>query len=300
VIIFYETGLFVVPPDTPGQLFADGSVSNRQLQITTLVACLWCGLLALRTRTAALSTAAAMLVFLFGLSLLSDAGLRSWLEDGRWDLLALHAAPLVAVYAGVGVVSERRDRSWFARPAYIAGAVLLVIVLELLALDGRMFHHLGISLQSVQASSVTNPSLIDTLAAMTLNGAALYACAAALDRHGTPLQAAAARLLFTISPFAMLQPLGYLVRTAEYSPRYDWIYLTLAVAIAVLSQTRQRRAFYYAGVLNTGAALYLIASHRGWFDRPLWAVAVILSGLAALALGFVLDRRERDRRAAGV
>jgi hypothetical protein len=98
----------------------------------------------------------------------------------------------------------------------------------------------------------------------------------------------------------MLQPLGYLVRTAEYSPRFDWIYLTLAVAIAVLSQTRQRRAFYYAGVLNTGAALYLIASHRAWFERPLWAVAVILSGLAALALGFMLDRRERDRRAAGV
>ena len=77
----------------------------------------------------------------------------------------------------------------------------------------------------------------------------------------------------------MLQPLGYLVRTTEYSPRFDWVYLMLALGIAVLSQTRQRRAFYYAGVLNTGAALYLIASHRGWFNRPLWAVAVIVSGL---------------------
>ena len=58
------------PPDTPGQLFLDGSISNRQLQVTTVIACLWCGVLALRTRTAALSTVCAVLVFFFGLSVL--------------------------------------------------------------------------------------------------------------------------------------------------------------------------------------------------------------------------------------
>jgi serine/threonine protein kinase len=295
VILFHETGLFVVAPGTPGQFFEDGSISNRQLQVTTLVACLWCGVLALRTRTAALSTVCAVLIFSFGLAVLTDLGLRSWLEDGRWDLLALNAFPLVVVYAGLGTLAERGQRPWFARPAYVAGALLLIAVLELLALDGRAFHYLGISLQSMQAPGVTNRVLIDTLAAMTLNGVGFYALASALDRHGTELQATAARLLFTLSPFAILQPLGYLVRTAEYSPRFDWIYLALALTIALASQTRQRRAFYYAGVLNTGGALYLIADHRAWFDRPLWAVAVIVSGLAALGVGFVLDRRERRR-----
>jgi hypothetical protein len=296
IILFHETGLLVVAAETPGQLFQDGSISNRQLQVTTLIACLWCGALAVRTRTAALSTACAGLFFLFGLSVLSDLGLRSWLEDLRWDLLALHTFPLVLAYAGLGMLAERGQRHWFAKPAYIAGAVLLIVVLELLALDGRTFHYLGFSLQSMQAPDVSDRLLIDTLAAMTLNGIGFYALAAALDRHGTELQAQAARLLFTLSPFAILQPLGYLVRTAEYSPRYDWIYLGLALTIALLSQTRQRRAFYYAGVLNTGGALYLIADHRGWFDRPLWAIAVIVAGLIVLGVGFVLDRRERQRR----
>ena len=130
---------------------------------------------------------------------------------------------------------------------------------------------------------------------MTLNGIGFYALASALDRHGTELQATAARLLFTLSPFAILQPLGYLVRTAEYSPRYDWIYLALALAIALVSQTRQRRAFYYAGVLNTGAALYLIADHRHWFDQPFWAMAVIVAGLLVLVAGFVLDRWSEEQ-----
>ena len=296
IILFHETGLLVVAPDTPGQLFQDGSISNRQLQVTTVIACLWCGVLAFQTRTAALSTVCAVLVFFCGLSVLADFGLRSWLEDGRWDLLALHAIPLVAVYAGLGAYTEREKRPWFARPAYVAGALLLITALELLALNGRTFHYLGFSLQSMQSADVSDRLLIDTLAAMTLNGIGFYALASALDRHGTELQATAARLLFTLSPFAILQPLGYLVRTAEYSPRYDWIYLALALLIALLSQTRQRRAFYYAGVLNTGAALFLIANHRDWFDRPLWAVAVIVAGLIVLGAGFVLDRRERERR----
>ena len=296
IILFHETGLLVVAPDTPGQLFQDGSISNRQLQVTTVIACLWCGMLAFQTRTAALSTVCAVLVFFCGLSVLADFGLRSWLEDGRWDLLALHAIPLVAVYAGLGAYTEREKRPWFARPAYVAGALLLITALELLALNGRTFHYLGFSLQSMQSAEVSDRLLIDTLAAMTLNGIGFYALASALDRHGTELQATAARLLFTLSPFAVLQPLGYLVRTAEYSLRYDWIYLGLALLIALLSQTRQRRAFYYAGVMNTGAALYLIANHRDWFERPLWAVAVIVAGLIVLGAGFVLDCRERERR----
>ena len=295
IILFHETGLLVVAPDTPGQLLQDGSISNRQLQVTTVIACLWCGMLAFQTRTAALSTVCALLVFFCGLSVLADFGLRSWLEDGRWDLLALHTIPLVAVYAGLGAYTEREKRPWFARPAYVAGALLLITALELLALNGRTFHYFGFSLQSMQSAAVSDKLLIDTLAAMTLNGIGFYALASALDRHGTELQATAARLLFTLSPFAILQPLGYLVRTAEYSLRYDWIYLGLALLVALLSQTRQRRAFYYAGVMNTGAALYLIANHRDWFERPLWAVAVIVSGLMALGVGFILDRRERRR-----
>jgi hypothetical protein len=46
-------------------------------------------------------------------------------------------------------------------------------------------------------------------------------------------------------------------------------------------------------MLNLGLALVYIASRRGWFDRPAWALAVIAAGLAVLGAGFALDRRQR-------
>ena len=192
IILFHETGFLVVAPDTPGQLFFDGSISNRQLQVTSLAACLWCGALALYTRTAALSTVCAILVSIFGVSVLADLGLRSWLEDGRWDLLALHALAARRRLRRARSAG-RAPATSLVCPAGIRGAALLSSsLLELLALDGRTFHYLGFSLQSLQSASVSNPVLLDTLAAMTLNGVGFYALAAALDRHGTELQTTAA------------------------------------------------------------------------------------------------------------
>ena len=124
-----------------------------------------------------------------------------------------------------------------------------------------------------------------------MNGLCFYAIAAVVRRRGTELMAGAAGLLFAVSPFAVLQPIAYLVRSGEYSFRYDWFYLALALTVTLLSQRRQRKSFYYAGLLNTGAALFLIADHRHWFDRPSWGVTLIVLGLAALVAGFVLDRR---------
>ena len=95
----------------------------------------------------------------------------------------------------------------------------------------------------------------------------------------------------------MLEPLALLSETGVYSKRFDWLYLGLAVGIAVLSHQRQRKSFYYAGLLNSGVALYLIALRNEWFDRPGWAIALVVVGLAALAGGFVLDARQRRNQA---
>jgi len=84
-----------------------------------------------------------------------------------------------------------------------------------------------------------------------------------------------------------------LSETAEYSSNFDWLYLALALAIVFASHARQRKSFYYAGLLNTGIGLYLIASRQQWFDKPLWATVLIACGLAALAGGFALDSRKR-------
>jgi hypothetical protein len=158
-----------------------------------------------------------------------------------------------------------------------------------------LFHLLGVSLERLQAPAVTNPVLIDTLAALSLNGILFYAVAWLVERHGSDATAPAAQLLFTIAPFSILEPIAYLSETAQYSPRVDWLYLGLAIAIALVSHQRQRKSFYYAGLVNTGVALVFIADHRHWFDKPAWAIALVIAGLVALAAGFLLDARQRRK-----
>jgi hypothetical protein len=295
LIFFHETGIWVVPEDTPGQLFSDGAVSNRQLQVTVLAACAWSAWLALRTRTVALSTVFTLLVFLLMLALLADVGLRDWFEDGRYDRFALHVLPLAAAYALAGQVTERVRQPWFSRPMYVGAVVVLFLGLELLALDGRAFQYLHVSMQRFQPSTVSDPLLLDTLTAMTINGLAFYVIGVLVNRFGSDLKALAAWLLFTVSPFAVLEPFAWLVKTGEYARAFDWIYLALALAIVFVSHQRQRRSFYYAGVINTGVALWFVADHHEWFDKPLWAMVLIGVGLGALAAGFGLASRERQR-----
>jgi len=305
LILFHEANLWCVAADSSGQIFLDGSVSNRQLQLTTLAAGAWCAWLAWRTRTVALSSVSTLAALLVTLALLGDVGLRSWVDEARFDRLGLHLAPLVAAYAVAAWALDRSGRPWFGRPLYVGAAALLVVVLELVALDGRLFGYLGVTLTGLQGPGVSDPTLVDTATAMTVNGLVFYAVASALERlgrrspgeGGSETMQVASAMLFTIAPFAVLEPLGYLAHTGEYSRGVDWFYLALAVGIAVLSHARQRKAFYYAGLVNSSWALWLIADHNAWFDQPRWAIALVAVGLAVLGAGFALASRERTRRA---
>ena len=51
-------------------------------------------------------------------------------------------ARLAFVAFAAGLALERAGSPWFGRPLYTAAAVLLVVTLELLALDGRLFYYL--------------------------------------------------------------------------------------------------------------------------------------------------------------
>ena len=292
LLIVLHEARWLAASGTGDQLF-DRAVSNQQFQLTTLLAAAWAGFLAVRTKTAALSAMFTLFAGLFVIGITADFGLRGAIEDRRWDLVALRLLPLAVVHGALGYGSERVRRAWLSRPLYLAAAVVFVLVMELLALDGRLLQHLGLTLAAWQRPDVSDPTLLDTIAAMTVNGALFYGAASLLLRHGSAGAAPAAHLLVVIAPFALLHPLGYLVRQGDYSARFDWVYAACALAIMLLSQRRQRRSFYYAGLLNLGAALFFIAEHRTWFDRPGWGIGVIAAGLLVLTAGFLLDRAQR-------
>jgi serine/threonine protein kinase len=298
LVVFLEGGIWTLPEGNTADLLWDLEVSNRQLQVAVAAACAWAFALAWRTRTAALSSVFTVLLVLLAAALLGDLGLRSWVEEGHWDRVALHLSPLAPLLGWLGYRLELARRAWFSRPLYVGGGVLYALVLELLALDGKLCERLGITFGAL-AGPDADPVLLDTLIAMSMNGVAFYALAWALDRYGSEFMRAASYLLFVVSPFAILEPLGYLVKTGDYSQEFDWFYLGLALTIAVVSQYRQRRSFYFAGLLNTGAALWLITDHHEWWDRPAWAVVVLLVGLAVLSGGWAVDRAERTGRRPG-
>ncbi|MFQ5720479.1 MAG: protein kinase [Acidobacteriota bacterium] len=300
MIGLHEIGVWNTP-HPEGQLLATGDgvpVANRQLQAALLATAIWSFVLAMRTRTAALATVFTSTLVLLTVAVLGDLGLRAWLEDGRLDLLALHLAPLILAMGLLGYRLEVKRQPWFCRPLYMGAAMLFLIAAELLALDGRMFGYMGISTAPL-AGVDSDPVLMDTLTAMSLNGILAYLLAWAMERFGSDLMRTSSYLLFVIAPFAILQPVGYLVKTGEYSRQFDWFYLTLALGITLLSRHRQRRSFYFAGLFNTAVALWMITDHSEWLDRPAWAIAVILTALLVFAAGSLLDRHERTGRPLG-
>jgi len=296
LIVLEEAGIWLVDPQNERELFGEGFVSNRQLQAATLLGCIWSFWLALTTRTVGLSACFTFLAVMFSLAVLADFDLGSWLEDGRYDVLAVHLMPVLVVMAGLGRFAEASGRPWLSRPLYLAAVGLFVAILELVALDGRAMHYLGISFAPPEAAEVPNPLLLNTVTAMTANGLLIYAAGWLLDRYGSSLMKTSASLLFIISPFAILEPLAYLNHDGHFSRRFDWLYLALALAITLLSRFRQRKSFYYAGLINTGIAIVLITDHYEWLDRPAWALTVGAVGLLALAAGALLSSVERRRR----
>ncbi len=294
LIVFDAAAFAPISIENANELFSEGYVSNRQLQIALLTASLWAATLALVTWTMTLSSCFTLLLVAFYGALLADYGLVNWLADGEWLTLGLRLTPLLLVLVALGVLGEWRGRDTAARPQYFAAAVLWMLIMELLAQDAKMFEFLGITLTPIQATDVSDPTLLNTLIAMTINGLLIYAVASGLERVRWPLVRKTSGMLFTIAPFATLGPLAWLCGVDEYGKSYDWLYLGLALAVVLLSHYRQRKSFYFAGLLNSGGALWFITAHNQWFDRPGWAALVIVGGLLLLAAGPLIHLVERD------
>jgi hypothetical protein len=297
LILFRECGLLAGVAQEGREIFE--RVTNRQLQAALALSAAWTVFPALRTRTVALASAFALFLTAFHLAVLGDFGLRDWVEKQQWDRLAVALLPLLVVVALLARGLEALRWPFFAQPLHFLAAGLVVVWAELLALDGKAFAHLGLTLSPLQGLSVSDPKLLDTVAAMTLNGGAFLVTGILVDRYGTALMKTPGKLLEAISPYAILEPLCYLVETGEYSRRMDWLFLGLALAVAIASYFRQRRGFYTAGLMNTGIAIGLITDHYEWLGRVAWASSILSGGLAVLALGFVLDRLDKRKASSG-
>jgi len=297
LVIFKETGWWGAPAGAEWQLFEDSALSNRRLQISGFLACIWACWLSFRTKTTALATVFIVLATAFHIAILADFELRKWLEEGMWNTLAFYLLPLLLFFAVLGVLTDRKKQPWFALPSYIAACGLFVIIIELLALKGKLFEHLHITLAWVHPQLGEDEiTLLNTLAAMTLNGLLIYITGWLLDRHGTSVLKRPAQLLFIISPFAILEPVATINGQQKYAEFYNWFYLFMAITIAYLSRFRQRKSFYFAGLINCGIGLYMITERKEWFDNFTWAVAVVIVSLAVLAAGYGLNARERRYR----
>ncbi len=293
LVLLRESSLLAtVAPEGRG-LFQD--VTNRQIQASLALSLLWVGLLALRTRTVALASGFAAVLLVLHLAVLADLGLEEWVVEGQWDALGLRLLPLLGVAAALGGVFEARRRPFLAQPLYFLTAALVVASLELLALKGRALALVGVTLAPLQEASVGDPLLLDTVAAMAFNGIIFLAIGIILDRSGTTLMRTPGRLLEVIAPFAILEPIAYLVETGDYTQRADWLFLLAALGIAFVSRFRQRRAFYTAGLFNTGLAIFMITDHYQWLERVGWGVSVLVAGLLALLAGLILQRTEWRR-----
>jgi predicted Ser/Thr protein kinase len=268
-------------------------ISNRRLQIVTGLAAAWGATLALLTRTLTFSSYLMILVTAFYVALLSDFGLSTWLEEGRYDALGVRLFPLAAVLVAGGLFGDRSRRGWLARPAYVAAALVVAIALEAMALNGRAMARLGVSLEPLMAGSEGDPILLDTAVAMAVNGMIFYGLGRAAERTRLATMSTAAWLLCSAAPFAILEPGAYLSMDGLYPLRFTWAYLMLALGIALLSRLRQRKAFYFAGLINTAVALFYLTRDYEWWDAPAWAVAVLALGVALLFAGYGLHRREQ-------
>ena len=294
LITLRESALFTVV-QKQSEIFE--KVTNRQLQVALFAASLWAARLAMRTRTVALSSGFTLLLLSLHLAFLGDRGLVSWVLEEHWDSLGASLAPLVLFSAAMAFALERRGHGFFAQPLYVLAGIVLVTSLTLVAQNGRAFAHLGLTLAPMAGSKVTDLHLLDTVGAMTTNGILFFVTAVLLDRHGTPILRQLGGLLEAISPFAVLEPLVWLSETGEYSRRFDWMLLALALAVTLASRFRQRRSFFTAGLVNTGVALVLLADHYEWFDNRVWALAVLASGGVTLLLGLALERRQSRQTA---
>ncbi|MDJ0835591.1 MAG: serine/threonine-protein kinase [Acidobacteriota bacterium] len=289
-----DLGLFAASGPEEWQLFTDQGFTNPRLQIGFLVVTLWALYRAERTQTVALSTTAALSMVCLSLCLSLSLGLRPMVEEGAWHVVARHLLPPLVFCALLGALAERDGRRYLAKPAYVLAALWIVLIPELLSLNGKALSYLNLSsTMPADAPEGYDPLFFDTVLAMVLTGILIYWVARKARDLPSKLVQQPAGWLTQISPFLILEPLGLLVAKDLYGVFYHWFYLALSLGILLISGRLQRRGFYYAGLFNSAAALYYLTGHYQWLETRWWPILLIGAGSGLLMVGRSLFRRSK-------
>ncbi len=291
--LFREWGWFSIMQGESLRLFPSGIFTNAQVQVTAILVFAMSCWRAWSTRTLALSSLAVAWGCLLHLTLLLNRGWVNWIFEEAYHRVALDLVPLWAVLAVNGRIQEQRNRLYLAKPSYLTASIFLVIILELMALNGKILAFAGLS-SAVPAGApeAFDSVFFDTMVTLVLNGVFIHMVARFLAHAASPLLRTQSSWLYRLTPFLVLEPLAILVARDLYGDFYHWLYLTASLAVLWLSGILQRKSFYYAGLGNTVLALYYITQHYLWLEQRFWPFTLILAGLILLALGYRLYHRK--------
>ena len=268
--------------------------SNLQIQITFVIVFIWNTFRFKQNKTLAMSNLGIMIFSILYCCLLLGFGLKPWIIDSDFHRLAAHLIPLFLVLTYSGVLSEHQNEILIAKPCFTVAAGLMVVILELFALNGKTMELLNISVRMpLDVPEGFDPIFFNTILGCTLNGILIYLIARKLAVTKSPLLRQQGSWLLLITPFLLLEPLSWLVFSDTYGVFYHWFYLLISLIILLLSRVLQRKSFYFAGMLNTVVAIHMITNHYDWLEQTFWPITLLGVGGVLLVSGYRLFMKQQ-------
>ncbi len=257
-----------------------GILGNRQLLASTLAAAVLSLLLWRNTRTAAFAIISCLSAIAVATAVFSLLGLRRELAGGHVDTVAgWYLGPAAALL----LVAVGWDLKWkvqpFAAPFYVAGLIILLLSMTLIARFGPTLQWLG------WMRLTPGPELTRQIHCSFIANGAIYLIAGLLaDRsESSPWLRWIGSVLFWLAPSHILIPI---LRLEDDWPimSTNWtvpeVILPLAaLAFVFASAPKQMKSFFFSGLFYLAIAVQRLTA-RHFENKFAWPVALAVTGLA--------------------
>lgn len=188
--------------------------------------------------------------------------------------------PLVAVYSAIGVYLERKDKSDFAKYAFLVAVILLILNLFALSVTGELLKpFLG----------KTNSKDIQLWSSLVSGGILLIAswvCEKSKDYKLTEPSKYAGLFNF-FGTFGVLSSL-FSLGLGDKKPVYETALLFASLAFVFASTLKVSRSFLYIGTLYVITYIFSIGGE--YFQNQIgWPLTLLLAGLLSMGVGLALE-----------